>query len=224
MKHAPLFVLAGLAALMLSSCSTVSKTPYQAKAYAPTNPDNVKVKVSLKNMMAYVIEDNKALLVTPVAIGTPENPTPKGTFKVFQKIPQKRSNTYGFHVAGNEIRPGTSAKTPPGSKYVGYPMPYWIEFLPGYGIHKGCVWPVARTHGCLRVHENVAPKFYALVKEGTTIHIADTQPEDATIGAKVERPTDYADPDPPASLMISAQAFPQPAGPLFEPGPAPLIF
>ena len=94
-----------------------------------------------------------------------------------------------------------------GWRYVGYPMPYWVGFSPGYGFHEGFVWPIPRTHGCLRLHKNDAGDFYSLVKIGTPINIANTQPEDATLGAKFVRPDDYKDPDPPKSLMISSKIF-----------------
>ncbi len=210
--------------LALGGCASVpTATRFDCKAYQPTNPDQVVIKVSLENMMIYVVEGDRLLLVTPTTIGTAEKPTPKGKFKVFQKIEQKRSNTYGFHVSSDTIRPGTRANTPAGCRYAGYPMPYWVEFHPGYGFHAGCVWPEPRSHGCLRLHPNVAPKFYALAKKGTTVWIADRFPEDQTVGRGVPRPTDYANPDPPASVLISAQAFPKIAGSLFESGPVPLL-
>ncbi len=221
--HAQFLSLAGIAAAVtLSSCSSVV-SEFDSKAYRSSNPSAVKVRVSLEQKMAYVTEGDKLLLVTPVTIGTPQNPTPKGTFKVFRKIEDKRSYTYGFHVGQNSIRPGKSANTPRGHRYVGYPMPYWVEFHPGYGFHSGGVWPVPRSHGCLRVHQNVAPKFFHLVKTGTPVYIADRLPEDQTIGRRIKRPTDYEDPDPPASLLITEKAFTKPVGPLFEEGPPPTI-
>jgi len=212
----------GLAMLLLTSCSSV-QAPFHSKAYRPTNLDDVRVKVSLDKMNVYVMERDKVLLVTPTTIGTAEDPTPKGDFKIFKKIEHKRSYTYGFHVndASKQIHPGKSANTPDGQRYVGYPMPYWVEFHPAYGFHSGGVWPVPRSHGCLRLHPNVAPKFYELVKVGTPVNIAQSQPEDLTIGKNVKRPSDYADPDPPASFLITGNVFVDPNFPLFEEGPAP---
>jgi hypothetical protein len=197
------------------SCATKDLGEYDAPAYRPANQKNVKVKVSLQNRMVYVMEGNRALLVTPTAIGKPGNETPTGNFQAFNRIEKKRSNTYGYFVKGNQIIPGKSSNTPSGYRYVGFPMPYWVEFKSAYGFHAGSVWPVPRSHGCLRLHPNVAPKFFALVPAGTPIHIAHTQPEDQTLGKNVRRPTDYADPDPPAAVMISSAAFPAPKGPLF---------
>ena len=206
-----------LGATFLSHCSSVEvATDYDAPAYRPTNPNNVHVKVSLNNRMCYVMEGDRPLLVTPVAIGKAGHETPRGNFTCYKKIEKKRSNTYGYHVSGSTIRPGKSSNTPRGSRYVGYPMPYWVEFKSAYGFHAGSVWPTPRSHGCLRLHANVAPKFFALVNSSTSVNISYTQPEDATLGENVRRPADYADPDPPTSVMTSSAAFPPPNGPLFE--------
>jgi hypothetical protein len=96
-------------------------------------------------------------------------------------------------------------------------MAYWCEFAPAYGFHSGYVHPVPRTHGCLRLHKSVAPKFFALVQEGTPVSIGEIQPEDAKYAAQVARPTDYKDPDPAPELMISDRAFEKPEGPLLSP-------
>lgn len=200
-------ILLAIGSLGLIGCATQPTREYNAVALQPNNPGDVRVKVSLSNRAVYVLEKDRPLLVTPVAIGRPETPTPTGSFKAFYKNATKRSNTYGFHVRGSDIRPGKRVNTPSSARYVGYPMPYWVEFKAGYGFHAGSVWPTPRSHGCLRLHQNVAPKFFSIVPKGAPIHIAHSQPEDATLGRNLERPTDYADPDPPASYMISDAAL-----------------
>jgi hypothetical protein len=63
------------------------------------------------------------------SIGVPDKPTPTGNFHVGDKIRDKRSNSYGFWVNGNNVVAGTSDKRPgPGYHYTGYPMPYWVQF------------------------------------------------------------------------------------------------
>jgi len=86
-------------------------------------------------------------------------------------------------------------------------MQYWVGFSPGYGIHVGSVWPIPRTHGCLRVHENAGRELFEIVRIGTPVHIAQTQPEDATLGKNPPRPQDYNDPDPPKPFSISPSVF-----------------
>jgi hypothetical protein len=95
-------------------------------------------------------------------------------------------------------------------------MAYWVEFKPAYGFHQGAVWPIPHSHGCLRLHPNAAPKFFALVRTGTPVNIAFTQPEDQTIGKSAPRPSDYSDPDPPAAYMVSDAVFAPPQGPLLQ--------
>lgn len=208
MKHT-FAVIFALMALILTGCETLKpRTAYDPIGYKPKNPANVRVKVSLNNRMVYVLEGNKPLLVTATSIGKAGTPTPKGNFHVFRKIENKRSGTYGFWVKGNSVIPGKSSRSPgSGYRYVGYPMQYWVEFYPAYGFHMGSVWPVPRTHGCLRLHENAAREFYELVRIGTPISIAANQPEDATLGKNAPRPQDYNDPDPPNAYLISSVVF-----------------
>jgi hypothetical protein len=82
-----------------------------------------------------------------------------------------------------------------------------VEFAPSYGFHQGWVWPVPRSHGCIRLHPNDAGKFFQLVRVGTAIKIAKTQPEDRTLGARFNRPRDYNSPDAPSALLVSPSYF-----------------
>jgi len=202
---------------MVGCVAPQSKTkPYSVKALKPKNPAAVEVKVSLDRQIVYVTEGERMLMAAATCVGVPGKPTPEGHFRISNKIAQKRSNSYGYYVNGRDIVPGEATKPLPG-RFVGYPMAYWCEFSPAYGFHAGYVHPVPRTHGCLRLHNSVAPKFFALVREGTPVHIARSLPEDARYADKVAHPTDYKDPDPAAEFMISAKVFErQNDGPLLE--------
>jgi len=199
-------------ALFLGGCmsTTTSSGPYHVDAYAATVPQNVTVYVSLKAEMVYVMEGTKPLLVTPVSVGTPDHPTPTGHFKVTEKIANKRSGEYGFWTNGTTTVSGEAGRSPgAGYSYIGYPMADWVGFAPGYGFHEGYVWPVPRSHGCLRIHQNAIRKFYQLVQVGTPVIVGQTQPYDDTLGKNATHPSDYKDPDPPASIMISPDFFKQ---------------
>ena len=214
--------LAGAAvlALMLTSCETGPLAarggggPYHVTAYKPGDPSKVRVKLSLSKQNVYVMEGDRCLMAAAVSVGLPNKPTPRGSFTVYNKIEHKRSGSYGFSVQGDNIVPCTSGSAH--GRYVGYPMGYWCEFAPGYGFHQGYVHPVPRTHGCVRLKGEAAPKFYALVHNGTPVSIATTQPEDATIGPKVQRVDDSRTPDPDPHIMISDAAFQRPTGTLLE--------
>jgi hypothetical protein len=66
------------------------------------------------------------------------------------------------------------------------------------------------------LHGEAAPKFYALVRIGTPVSIATTQPEDSTLGPKVVRVDDSRAPDPDPHIMITDAAFTRPSGELLQ--------
>lgn len=187
--------------------------PYHVTAYKPNDPSAVRVKVSLSKQNVYVMEGDRCLMAAAISVGLPNKPTPSGNFTIYSKQEHKRSGSYGFSVSGNRVTPCSGDCA---GQYVGYPMGYWCEFAPGYGFHQGFVHPVPRTHGCIRLHGEAAPKFYALVRIGTPVNIAGSQSEDSTIGPKVQRVDDSSAPDPDPHLMITDAAFQTPRGPLLE--------
>lgn len=206
------------AAVFLTSCETapsLSGGAYRVSAKRPNNPANVKVKVSLEKQNVYVMEGDGVLMAVATTVGTSDKPTPRGNFRIYKKIEKKRSNSYGFRVQGDRIIPAASGK-PVKGRYVGYPMGYWCEFKPAYGFHQGFVHTRPRSHGCLRLKGEAAAKFYHLVRIGTPVNIANSQPEDATVGPSIKRVDDARTPDPPMTVSISDAAFSQLPGPLFD--------
>ncbi len=193
----------------------VSGGNYRVTAKRPNDPSKVRVKVSLAQQNIYVMEGDRPLMAVATTVGTADHPTPRGNFNIYKKIEKKRSGSYGFRVQGDRIVPAAAGANVPG-RYVGYPMAYWCEFAPAYGFHQGFVHVRPRSHGCLRLKGEAAAKFYALVRNGTPVNIANTQPEDATIGPKIQRVDDSKTIDPPNRLAISDEIFSKPAGPLLE--------
>ena len=215
-----ILLLSGVLVLpFLTGCSTGPLASgggggnYHVTAYKPNDPSKVRVKVSLAKQNIYVMEGDRCLMAVACSVGLAEKPTPRGNFTIYSKQEHKRSGSYGFSVNGNSVVPSTGGGS---GRYVGYPMGYWCEFAPAYGFHQGFVHPVPRTHGCIRLHGEAAPKFYALVHIGTPVSIATTQPEDSTLGPKVVRVDDSRAPDPDPHLMITDAAFTKPSGELLQ--------
>ena len=187
-----LAVTAGFA--LLGGCVTgPSAGAYKVTAYKPHNPNNVKVKVSTSTQNIYVMEGDRLLMAVQGCVGTAHDPTPAGHFTIQDKIKTKR------RVSEPDA---------------GYPMAYWCEFKSAYGFHEGFVHPRPRTHGCIRLHKEAAARLFALVKSGTPVFIASTQPEDAQYGHTVRKLDQSRDPDPPREFMLSSRWFQDPAGPL----------
>lgn len=163
-----------------------SSFAFDPPAQSPQNHSNVKVKLSTGAQRLYVVEGDKVLLATPVSVGKVSTPTPHGNFTIYSKVANRRR------------------VSSPGA---GYPMTYWMEFAPAYGVHWGFVKPHPTTHGCVRMPLRAARKTFELVRVGTPIHIASSQPWDATVGKSLPRLDDSHLQDPPMSYMLSPQVF-----------------
>ena len=210
------FLIAWCGPLIFTGCQTspvAGGGAYHVTAYKPHDPSKVVVKVSLSKENIYVMEGDRCLMAVACSVGIPAKPTPRGHFTIYRKEEDKRSGSYGFRVQGDRVVPAEAGSNVAG-RYVGYPMGFWCEFAPAYGFHQGFVHPTPRTHGCIRLHGEAAPKFYALVRVGTPVSIAETQPEDASLGPKVQRVDDSRAPDPDPHISISSAAFQKPSGPL----------
>lgn len=187
------FLLSAVVTLTFGAC--VANSPmgsYSVKAYAPKNPSAVRVKVSTSTQHIYVLEGDRLLMAVQGCVGA-NGSTPKGNFRINNKIKEKRRIS---------------------QPDAGYPMAYWCEFLPAYGFHEGFVWNIPRTHGCIRMHREAAARFFALVRVGTPVNIASSQPEDSTYSGQVRKLDQRNDPDPARSYMMSSAWFRDPKGPL----------
>ncbi|MFM2243375.1 MAG: hypothetical protein RLZ97_2231 [Verrucomicrobiota bacterium] len=186
-------LLLALGVLGLSSCATMRQqgnmTSFQfdPPVKQPKNPGAVKVMISTSAQKLYVVEGGEVLLATPCCVGTSASPTPKGTFPIRGKNRHRRR------------------ASSPGA---GYPMTYWMEFYsPAYGMHWGFVKPYPSTHGCVRLPIKAAKKIFDMVRVGTTVNVATTQPWDATVGKSLPVLDDGPLPNPPDSYLRSPQVF-----------------
>jgi hypothetical protein len=181
---------AGLS-LALSNCAAVKTGGHSSLSYDPAtkpvkNPANVRVKMSTGAQRVYVMEGNEVLLATPCSVGTASTPTPKGNFTIYSKVANRRR------------------ASSPGA---GYPMTFWMEFQSAYGMHWGWVKPYPCTHGCVRLPIKSAQKIFSMIRTGTPLNIATSQPEDATIGKTLPVLDDSTLADPPDSYMNSNKVF-----------------
>ena len=217
-------VTAVSAAGLFSSCSNLSSGSAGLAAYhaydrptkLPKNPNNVRVKVSISKQRTYVVEGSEILLAMPVSVGAPGSSTPLGNFQIFNKEQKHRANTHGYAYRGNEVKQTMLSNRPAGWSFKGTPMPYWCEFKSNYGFHTGWIKHHPCTHGCIRMHENLSPKFFQLVKRGTPVNIAYSQPEDAKIGNIPLPPDSGPLPDYLGSMYISDGYFSQHQTPKYD--------
>lgn len=177
----------------LTSCGTTAKTTarngtsdkFDPPALRPKNPAAVQVKVSTGAQRVYVVENGRVLLATPCSVGT-GGTTGQGNYRITYKNATKRRIS---------------------QPDAGYPMPYWMEWKPAYGMHWGFVKPYPCTHGCIRLPMKSAAKIFAMTRTGTPLSIQHSHPEDATVGKTLPVLDDGPLPNPPKSYLLSAKFF-----------------
>lgn len=219
-----MMAVVALGSVGFSSCSMnkaggglSSYQSYDRPAKLPNDPSAVRVKVSLSKQRVYVMEGSETLLVMPVSIGAPATPTPTGSFRISNKEHRHRAKSHGYSYSGGKTKRSYISNRPSGWSFKGTPMPYWCEFKANHGFHTGWVKHSPCTHdGCIRMHENLAPKFFRLVSVGTPVSIAYTQSEDVQ-WAHMSLPPDSGPlPDYPGSMYIGNGYFTHHKTPEFE--------
>jgi lipoprotein-anchoring transpeptidase ErfK/SrfK len=133
------------------------------------------VKISLSEQRAYFYKSGQLVGVSQLSTGKEGLNTPTGTFSIIQKDKDHVSSKYGDFVdgAGNVVKPNVAVgdPKPPGSKFRGSPMPYFMRIVGGVGMHAGYLPGYAASHGCIRMPEFMAESFFHSVSMGTPVTI-----------------------------------------------------
>ena len=194
-----LFSLFSISALIFTGCQEdvrySGQTQYLGGIYgtqptsgAPT--DNVSywdgdhiggkpsVKISLREQRAYFYKNNMLVGISQLSTGREGLNTPIGKFSVVKKDISHASSRYGDYVddAGNVVMANIDVqkdKKPPGTKYKGASMPYYMQIAPEFGLHAGYLPGYPASHGCIRMPEFMAKEFFKSVSLGTPVTISN---------------------------------------------------
>lgn len=134
-----------------------------------------KVVINLSEQRAYLLEQGRVALVSPIASGKPGWATPTGNFHIFDKDMDHRSRSFGSvldrwgRVVNSNASPGSHV--PPGGHYRPAPMPYFMEFSPEVGMHAGYLPGYPASHGCVRMPRDLAAMFFDRVHVGTPVRV-----------------------------------------------------
>ena len=134
------------------------------------------ITINLGEQKAFFYKDGRLVGVSMISSGREGYRTPPGQYKVLQKSKDHVSNLYGDYVdhGCNVVVANVGVKRdpkPPGSKFRGAPMPYFLRFHGGYGLHAGFLPGFAASHGCVRMPERMAQIFFANVSHGTPVRV-----------------------------------------------------
>lgn len=124
-----------------------------------------RILVDLAKFKLFLNSGDKVIKKYSVASGKPETPTPLGSYKVTEKLPNP--------VWYSTLDSGAKEAIPPGDPRNELGT-RWIGFKPAYGVH-GTIYPSsigkAESKGCIRMNNVDVEELYDLVVVGTPVKI-----------------------------------------------------
>ena len=158
--------------LLLSACGTVSDLVSTHIPSGKSGPPKVVVK--LHEQRAYLYRGGEVAASSRISSGREGYRTPTGSFRVQLKDEDHRSSLYGDYVSssGKIVKANVDVRKhskPKGAHFVGAPMPFFVQFLPSYGLHVGYLPGEPASHGCIRMPYWKARQFYQAVHVGTPV-------------------------------------------------------
>jgi lipoprotein-anchoring transpeptidase ErfK/SrfK len=119
-----------------------------------------RILVSIPDRRLAVLEAGQVVRVFPTAVGRPASPSPHGSFKIVQRIPDP---TWYSH--GRIVGPGKA--NPLGTRWLGLSAK-------GYGIH-GTNNPASigrnASHGCIRMRNRDVEELFEMVAVGDAVEL-----------------------------------------------------
>jgi L,D-transpeptidase catalytic domain len=149
------------------------------------------VEIDLEEQTAYLLQNRRVVLASPISSGRYGHLTERGLFKVLEKERTHYSSMYGKIVdsRGNTIVADADADMPipSGGKFIPAPMHYFMRFAGADGMHAGYLPGYPASHGCVRMPEQYAIAFFNAVSEGTPVTVYGRTPTGRYLGQS--RPT-----------------------------------
>jgi lipoprotein-anchoring transpeptidase ErfK/SrfK len=133
------------------------------------------ILIDLTKQTAYLLENGRVALVSPIASGKDGWGTPTGKFQVINKDANHVSADFGLILDADDriMDPNATPSThvPAGYHYEPAPMPDYMQFGPYFGMHGGYLPGSPASHGCVRMPYDLAAEFFSRVHIGTPVQI-----------------------------------------------------
>ena len=156
-----------------------------ATALFGQNP-GTSVEIDLEEQTAYLLQNGRPILASPISSGRYGHLTRSGSFKILEKERTHYSSMYGkiVDVAGNAIVADADADmpVPRGGKFIPAPMHYFMRFAGADGMHAGYLPGYPASHGCVRMPQQYAIAFFNSVSVGTPVTVFGRTPVGRYLG------------------------------------------
>ncbi len=182
-------MMAALAAVLVAAGRAMAQEQEKAQPAEATEPaPERRIVVSIPDRKLARVENGQVVKIYGTATGAPTTPSPSGTFKIVQRVP----NPTWYH-AGQVVKPGKN--NPVGTRWIGLSQK-------GYGIH-GTNAPASIghnvSHGCIRMRNRDVEALFERVKIGDVVELHGEQDE---VVAQIFHPQ----PVPGTQPMLTATA------------------
>jgi hypothetical protein len=163
------------------------RRPLDPNHPAPAIPDDVSywdgdgvagkplIKINRSQQKASFYKGGILVGVSRISSGKEDTGTPKGVYKITEKDKDHKSSVFGVFkdsVTGQTINDNVDIrvdKIPPGAVFCNAPMANFMRFANGIGMHTGYLPGYAASHGCVRMPNHMAEKFFDNVQLGTPV-------------------------------------------------------
>ncbi len=154
---------------------------------APAIPDDVSywdgdsangsplIKINRRQQKAFFYKGGTLVGISRISSGTEDHGTPAGNYKITEKHKDHVSSVYGVFknkatgMTTNDNVDIRVDKIPPGEIFYNAPMPNFMRFNGGIGMHTGYLPGYAASHGCIRMPHHMSTHFFENVKVGTPV-------------------------------------------------------
>ena len=139
-------------------------------------PGAPHVIIRLGEQRAYFYKGHTLVGISTISTGREGYGTVAGKFKIIQKDKDHVSSRFGDYVdaSGNIVQKEIDREKdpmPPGARYDGAKMPYFMRIVGGTGMHEGFLPGYPASHGCIRMPGFMAQAFFRNVELGTPVEI-----------------------------------------------------
>jgi hypothetical protein len=139
-------------------------------------PGKPRIVIDLSDQRLRYYKGDTLVGLSPLSSGTPNHRTPTGNFRITEKDLNHRSSAYGDYVnsAGAVVKGDVDSRRdakPPGTRFLGASMRYFMRFNHGIGMHEGYLPGYPASHGCVRLPTQMAAIFYGVTPVGTPVQV-----------------------------------------------------
>jgi hypothetical protein len=175
-------LLTSFAVLGISNCATnpglASTQPVDNRSWWVGDGvmGKPRIVINLTEQRLHYFKGDKLVGVSPISSGREGNATLNGKFRILDKDIDHRSSLYGCYAdeSGNMVVEDVDSRRdprPPGAKFVGARMRYFMRIVGGIGMHEGYLPGYPASHGCIRLPTKMAAIFFEHTPQGTPVEV-----------------------------------------------------